>query len=132
MAEVGSIERLGAVLAGIDTRCPRMAQNALDDFRECMSRYSQKAWDDERDGHEMSEDKAFILGYVESFQETLDGIADAFGVEMEDELVFDALRDAYGEQTADWLKPSEVAARLSAGGLRVKQGKDGFFFEIEH
>lgn len=132
MAETGSIERLGAVLAGIDARCPKMAQNILDDFRECMSRYSQKAWDDERDGREMSEEKAFILGYVESFQETLDNIADALGVEMEDGLVSDALRDAYGERTADWLKPSEVMARLSAGGLRVTQGKDGFFFEIEH
>lgn len=119
MAETGSIERLGAVLAGIDARCPEVADCLLAGFEECMSRYSQVVWHDEATGYAPSEEKSCILCYIRGFGDTFDDIACALVPGTPDGLVGDALKEAYGRDGAERLDRAAVAGRLGKGGLRV-------------
>lgn len=120
MAEAGSIERLGAVLAGIDARCPEVADCMLAGFEECTSRYSQVVYHDEATNYAHSEDMSCLISYVEGFGDTFDDIACALVPGTPDGMVMGALREAYGHDVAKWLDRATVAERLSAGGLKVK------------
>lgn len=120
MAEVGSIERLGEALAGIDARCPEVADCLLAGFEECMMKYSQIAWHDERTGHAHSEDMSCLFSYIRGFEDTFDDISCALVPGTPDGMVMEALHEVYGHDGAEWLDRAAVAERLGAGGLKVK------------
>ena len=120
MAETGSIERLGTVLAGIDARCPEVADCLLAGFEECTTRYSWVVWHDEATDYAHSENMSCLLSYIEGFEDTFDDIACALVPGTPDGMVHDALREAYGRDGAEWLDRATVAERLSAGGIKVK------------
>lgn len=119
MAKTGSIERLGAALAGIDARCPEVAECLLAGFEECTTKWSQVVWHDEATNYAPSEEKSCLISYIKGFEDTFDDIACALVPGTPDGLVGDALDEAYGREGAEWLDRAAVAERLSAGGLRV-------------
>ena len=119
MAKTGSIERLGAALAGIDARCPEVAECLLAGFEECTTKWSQVVWHDEATNYAPSEEKSCLISYIKGFEDTFDDIACALVPGTPDGLVGDALDEAYGREGAEWLDRAAVAERLSAGGLKA-------------
>lgn len=135
MSDSSGLEGLGMVIAGIDARCPEVAQSLLDDFRERMSDYAQVAWQ-YPDADPDDSNGSFIMGRIDGYQESLDGIAEALGVETPaGNYVVRALYEVYGRPYEriphGGIGMREVMAALARGGLPVTLDRDGFYMEIE-